>query len=186
MDASRDFLPQVLGQGLARNIEQAIGCADRDRQTIGEGKEPLHGPVHDSDNRRKPRRRLEPEMRVDDGAELRGGLQLGNETRRHDRRHGEDHVIIADRHLIVAEVEGHHLVVREAKRVQPMPEYDLRLVLAEKAQRRLDENLPKPIAGDERSAGFSPRGQCFADNGAGEDCACLLGLGVESGRARRS
>ena len=118
-------------------------------------------------------------MRVDDGAELLGGLQLGNEIRRHDRRHGEDHVIIADRHLIVAEVEGHHLVVRETKRAQPMPEYDLRLVLAEKAQRRLDENLPKPIAGDERSAGFSPRGQCFADNGAGEDCACLLGLGVE-------
>src|SRR5262249_61588634 len=71
---ARDFVPEFLRQHLTWNVEQAVGRADRDRQPIGKGKEPFDGSVHDPDDGRKPSRRIEPAIVVDDSAKLGGPL----------------------------------------------------------------------------------------------------------------
>ena len=118
-------------------------------------------------------------MRIDDGAKLGRCLEVGHQIRRHDWRHGEDDGIRARRQPLVAEIERHHLVTVEIEGAQPVPERDLHVVLAEKAQRRLDEDLPESVAGDQRSASLPSRHQCFAHDGAGEARAPLLRLDVE-------
>src|SRR5262249_61631955 len=79
----------------------------------------------------------------------------------------------------------HHLVSREIECAQPAPERDLHVALAEKAQRRLDENLAEPVAGDQRPTGLPPRRQCFADDGASEAGAPLFRIDVERRQPER-
>ena len=119
-----------------------------------------------------------------------GVVRPGTRSRGHDRRHGEDHGIVdAERHLVLAEVEGHNLVLREIERPQPVPEPDRHVARPEKAQRRLDEDVAQPVAGNQRAAGLAPRRQRLADDGGGETGARLPRVSVEGRdpeRARQS
>ena len=121
-------------------------------------------------------------MGVDDGAEFRGrrrgrarvSAATTGGTARITR------IVLRDRHLVLAEIEGRDFVVRQNRAPRnrwPNATFTLRRV--EKAQRRLDEGGAQAVAGDQRPAGLAARGQRLADDGAGERGARLLRLGVE-------
>ena len=88
-----DFPPDQGGEFLARRVEQPVGAADGDRQTVGKGEQPFGGAVDDAGHGRERRGRLEAEMRVDDGAKFGRRRQVGNERCGDHRRHREDNGI---------------------------------------------------------------------------------------------
>src|SRR6185436_3308446 len=165
--------PNLLRQRLARNIEQAIGGADGDRQSIGKRKEPLDGTVHNADDVSQAHRRSKMEMGVDDGAKLGRRLQAKHQVRRDYRRDRKDHLVVINRQFFPAEVEDSNPTWSEIERTQAVSELDFRVAVGKKAQRRLDEDGTKPVASNERAAGLSSHEQCFADDGAGQPRARL-------------
>ncbi len=65
-----DLRPDRLGQFLARRIDQAVAGADGHRYPARENENPFHRAIDDAEDRRLAGRRIDPEMRVDDGAKL--------------------------------------------------------------------------------------------------------------------
>ena len=118
-------------------------------------------------------------MGVDDGAEFRRGLEAGHEFRRHHRRHGENHGIVADRQPVLAEVERRDPILLEIQRAQPASELDPHVALAKKAQRGRDESGVESFVGNQRPACLSPGCQRLADDCAGEARARLHRIGIE-------
>ena len=67
----------ALRQALARHVQQPVAAADGDRQAAGKREQPFDGAVDDADHGREAGRRIDAEMRVDDGAELGRHLRPG-------------------------------------------------------------------------------------------------------------
>ena len=65
-----DLAPDRPRQRVARRVDQAVAGADGGRDPAGEGEHPLGRAVEQPEDRRLVRRRLDAEMRVDDGAEF--------------------------------------------------------------------------------------------------------------------
>ena len=102
----RHLAPDGCGEILARLVEQPVRAAGRGREPPRIGKQPLGGRVEHADHGRKVCRRIEAEMRIHDGAECGGRLQIGHDARRDHRRNREDHAIAErQRHCLVAEIE---------------------------------------------------------------------------------
>ena len=87
-----DVPPDRPRQFLARHVHQPVGVADGDRQALRKREQPFNQAADDAEDRRLIRRRIEAEMRIDDGAEFRRRLQArqqrGGRSRRHRHHHG--------------------------------------------------------------------------------------------------
>ena len=178
----RDLLAKLsrasVSRGTSSRRSAALMVTDN---AVGKREQPFDGAVHDADDGGKAGGRIDAEMRVDDGAELRRRRRArardpprppaappGSRRRR------------SSASLSVAEIERGDLAVGEIERAQPVSELrPVTFALGEKAQRRLDEDVAQAVASDERPAGLAPREQRLADDGAGEARARLLRLGVE-------
>jgi hypothetical protein len=91
---------------LARRIEQAVASADRDREPARESKNPLRRGIEHAEDGRLAGRRIDAEMRIDDGAKLVRHAQALHQRCRGIRRHGEDHgIAVGKRNDLVAEIE---------------------------------------------------------------------------------
>jgi hypothetical protein len=111
-----------------------------------EAEEPLHRSVHDADNRRKRRGRIDPEMRVDDSAELIWTHKGRNELSGDYGRHGQDDaVIVADAYSFLAEVESYHPVLAEVESAQAMPEHDRHVAGTQEPQGGLHEGISQTV-----------------------------------------
>src|SRR6266700_5759851 len=82
-----DLVPDRARQRLARRVEEPVAGADGDRQPARKCKDPFRRRVEDAEDRRLAGRRIEAEMGVDDGAELRGRREVWHDR---GRRIGRD------------------------------------------------------------------------------------------------
>ena len=165
-----DFRPNGFGEFFARDIEEAIGTADRDRQPAGKRKQPFDGPVDDAQiEGRKIRWRGDFKMRIDDRAIVLGRLQARHEALRGIGRNREnDFVRRVELHQIVAEIEGGGVAVCKLYPPQPMVEPDLYPAFNEIIERGRDERGGEALRGDERTAGAPSPAKRFPHHGGGK------------------
>ena len=120
---ARDVGPDGLRQFFARRVDQPVGGADRDRHPAGKGEQPFHRAVDDAEDRRLPGRRIDAEMRIDDGAEFGRHVEAADSDAARIGRHRKDDGIVGGkRDRLAAEIERVDAFRPEADGAKLMPE----------------------------------------------------------------
>ena len=156
--------------------------------------QPFDGAVDDADHRRQRRRRIDAEMRVDDGTKLVGRRQAGHQLGRDQGRHGEDHGVVgAERDVVIAEVERRDAACRRNARARSRwPKRTAASRACREAQAPARQSAaPSPSRAISGRHALPPRASVSRDHRAGERCAepsrgSVLSAASSNGRASRS
>ena len=182
-----DLGPDRLRQSLAGLTEEAISAADRHRQAVGEGEQPLAESADEAGDGRRAGRRRSLEMRVDDGPERRRHREVRHEVGGDPGRHREhDRVVRSESDAYVAEIEPLHRVSGETEGPQAATEMHRRTRRCQVAQGRVDEGGRQAGARDEGMAGLSAGRQRLAQELRGEPCRGFVRFGVKGGEQDRA
>ena len=112
-------------------------------------------------------RRLDAEMRVDDGAELRRYVETGDQRSGGIRRHSKnDCIAVTKRDGFAAEIERFDPPGAKAHPAQLMLHAHHRASLLQRAERGLDQRRTQPLARNQRTAGPPADGERFTDDRA--------------------
>ena len=133
--------PQIVFASSSRGVSMSRSPALMVTESRpGKGEQPLHRAVEHAEDRRLRRRRLDAEMRVDDGAEFARHCQIAHQRRRDVRRHRkDDRVVGAKRNGVGAEIERLDPLGGKAQRAQLMLHAHRGAALLQMSQRRFDQ-----------------------------------------------
>ncbi len=121
-------------------------------------------------------------MRIDDGAELVGRRELGNEAGRYRRRHGQHHgLVLAERLAPGLEAERVYPAAAEIERAQAGGEAHRGRRAAQMRERRIDERLRQPLPRHERPARIAAPGEGLGHDARQHRRRRLAGGGIEGG-----
>ena len=182
-----DLAPDRFRQLLARRIDKPIAGADGDGKPARKGKEPLHRAVDHAEDRRLPGRRIDAEMRVDDGAELRRHVEAAAPaTRRHRAAPRGSTASPVESDVLVAEIERFHpLGARSVCRATDARMRTVAPCCASSASAGSTSVEPKTFARDQRAARVPADGERFANDRSRKPRRSLWRLDVERREQQR-
>jgi len=183
---ARYVAPNRFGKLVPRGVDKRVAGADGDGDAAGKRKDPLHRAVKYTDDWGRPGRRLDAEMRVDNGAKFRRHFEAAHQGSRSVRWYCQDNGVVACEHdRFLAEIERLHPVGGKAQGAQLVLEANGRAALLQRLQHRLDQCRAQSVARDERPAGPPTSSDGFPDYRARELCRSVRRIDVERRQQQR-
>ena len=143
-------------------------------------------PLSTPTSRRLPGRRIDAEMRIDDGAKFGRHVEAAHQRRRGiGRNRKNDRVIGGEHDGFLAEIERFDPVGGKTHGAQLMFQAHAGAALLQACQRRLDQRRSQSIARNQRPAGPAAGGERFPDHRARELRRSFRGIDIERGQQER-